>query len=201
MVFNIINICFQQFFNDLYFYGLGVHTDISIYWCYFYEILIHNLKFNVNLNWCIHTFNALTRWRKAQIVFHINLVILMFIWRRDAHDSCSKQLFLFGMLSVLICDLSPNFNRYDFIIKLSWVKLCRQLFLFKLSFANYFLCYEPCIILYEYLCRSKLFCVLLLILLLSFKRHIYDVFGRSNCFNILMTKKLHLWTIRRLQGT
>ena len=81
------------------------------------------------------------------------------------------------------------------------VKPCRQLFLFKLSFANYFLCYEPCMILYGYLCSSKLFCVLLLILLLSFKRHIYDLFGRNNCFKILMTKKLHLWTIRRLQGT
>ena len=112
-----------------------------------------------------------------------------------------NSYFFFGMLLVLICDLSPNFNRYDFIIKLSWVKLCRQLFLFKLSFANYFLCYEPCIILYGYLCSSKLFCVLLLILQLSFKRYIYDVFGRSNCFNTLMTKKLHLWTIRRLQGT
>lgn len=107
----------------------------------------------------------------------------------------------FHMPLLLICDLSPNFNRYDFVIKLSWVKSCRQLFHFKFTFANYFLCNEPCIFLYGYLCSSKLFCVLLLILLLSFQRHIYDVFGRSNFLDILMAKKIHLWTIRGLQGT
>ena len=106
-----------------------------------------------------------------------------------------------GMLLVLICDLSPNFNRYDFIIKLSWIKSCRQIFVFKFTFANYLLRNEPCIILYSYLCSSKLFRVLLLILLLSFQRHIYDVFGRSNFLDILMAKKIHLWTIRGLQGT
>ena len=93
------------------------------------------------------------------------------------------------------------FDFWLIIIKLSWIKSCRQIFLFKFTFANYLLCNEPCIILYSYLCSSKLFRVLLLILLLSFQRHIYDVFGRSNCSNISMAKKLHLWTIKGLQGT
>lgn len=86
-------------------------------------------------------------------------------------------------------------------IKLSRVKSCRQIFLFKFTFANYLLCNEPYIILHGYLCSSKLFRVLLLILPLSFQRHIYDVIGRSNCLNILMAKTIHLWTIRGLQGT
>ena len=125
--------------------------------------------------------------------------ILIYI---DVHMTAWCSRVVFEIIISFRYAISTHLRSFtNFIIKLSWVKLCRQFFLFKLSFANYFLCYEPCIILYGYLCSSKLFCVLLLILLLSFKRHIYDVFRRSNCLNILLTKKLHLWTIKRLQGT
>lgn len=116
--------------------------------------------------------------------------------------------FVFEIIISFLYAISTHLRSYTkfpsiwlYVIKLSWVKSCRQIFLFKFTFANYLLCNEPCIILYGYLCNSKLFCVLLLILLLSFQRQIYDVFGRSKCFNILMAKKLHLWTIRGLQGT
>ena len=143
----------------------------------------------------------MTRWRKAQIVFHINLYWCLYDGVMLTIRVRNNYFFSGYAVSTHLRSFTKFQSIWLYVIKLSWIKSCRQIFVFKFTFANYLLCNEPCIILYSYLCSSKLFRVLLLILLLSFQIYMYDVFGRSNCSNILMAKKIHLWTIRGLQGT